>query len=90
MSNVLLGALLASIVGLIGVIITISRTNKWNKRQETYLNLRWAVDKTESSNIAVKRNGLLMLKLLLKSELLQKEDVEMIYGFTNYINEVKK
>lgn len=77
---------LTPLFSFVGSYIAPRKTAKeqdvWRKREETYKNLRWAVDKTESNDKKTRKNGFLMLKLLLRSELLQREDIEMVHQFT--------
>lgn len=74
MNNTFLGVL----IGLVGVLIGVFITNKWNKREETYRMLRWSCELSTKENKDEKYLGLDSLKGLTQSNILQKDDMEYI------------
>lgn len=76
---------MSSTITLIGVFISQYTNRKssienniWNKREETYKNIRWACEQATDNNLNKNTIGLAMLSSLVNSELLQKEDLEII------------
>lgn len=79
--SLLVGAVLGSIISCATTIIVTYRNNKWNKREETYRMLRYAIDLTCIRTIQEIPDlylGISLLASMTRSPLLQKEDIDIV------------
>jgi hypothetical protein len=89
---IVLGAITAvasPILALVGVLIGARLTRKsdteldiWRRREETMRMVRWAVEQITSGEETSTHAGVVTLRSLMRSELLQKEDYDLVASLT--------